>query len=443
MNQNYASVLARIDRAADILELPDNSNGLRGRLKDTKRTLEVQLRFDTDNGKERTCLGWRIHDNTLLGPGKGGIRVAPSVDEEEVKAMAKTMTLKNALIQVPFGGAKGGIAIDPRTLSESERKRMWEKYVEDFRMFIGPHFDIPAPDLGSGPEDMRMILEAYSKYASLTSGYQYAVVTGKPLSHRGIPGRVEATGLGCLFVLQELYNKLGINFEHKTAIIQGFGNVGSHTAKFLQCAGVKIIAVSDEYVALYNNKGIDAVALDVHWISQPSKSIHGFSDAEEISQEEFWRIPCDIVVPAAIEGVITVSVATGLQDGCIVLEGANNPTAYEADEILIAKEIIALPDILANSGGVTVSYFEWENNIHGRDYGLRAPNMERVKQELKKYMVRAFEKVWDVRERFYDRGVRDLRTAAFVIALHRLAVAARGKTSGKEYINSLGLDEIY
>jgi glutamate dehydrogenase/leucine dehydrogenase len=449
-NVNYAAVLARIDHAADILEMPrgNDARTLRGRLKETKRVLEINSRFKTDDGGERAFHGWRIHDNTLIGrPAKGGIRMAPNVNEDEVRAMAKTMTLKNALIGVPFGGAKGGIAIDPRSLSKTERENLWAKYVEDTWSFLGIHEDVPAPDLGTGPEDMACILKAYESFSKtlsgLTNNSHYAIVTGKPLEHRGIRGRVEATGLGCFFVIRELYRKLGRDLQGKTAIVHGYGNVGSHAAKFLHEAGVKIIAVADESGAIFNDKGINAVLLDQYRLSHPQKTIVGFTEAEAVSEEEFWATPCDIIVPAAVEGVITPERARRFRDGSVILEGANNPTAFEADEILVAKEIIALPDILANSGGVTVSYFEWESNVTKQDFGRRAPTRERVIRDLENYMTDAFEKVWNIREKFADRGIRDLRTAAFVVALHRLAIHASGKNSGKEYRNPFDLDVLY
>lgn len=452
-SKNYQTVLARIDNAADILELPRGSQGdddrtLRGRLKETKRVLEIKSRFVTDDGGERAFHAWRVHDNNLIGlPFKGGITVSADVDENEVRAKAKTMTLKNALINVPFGGAKGGVAIDPRSLSRDERKRLWAKYVEDTFMFIGPRLDVPAPDLGTGPDDMLAILEAYKAYSkallNLASASHYAIVTGKPLTDRGIPGRVEATGLGCFFVLQELYRRTGRDFNGKTAIVQGYGNVGSHAAKFLHAAGVKIIAVADESGAIFNDKGIDASQLDQYRFAHPQKTIIGFKDAEDISQEEFWRVSCDIVVPAAVEGAVTRERAGNFRDGAVIVEGANNPTSFEADEILVAKEIIAIPDILANSGGVTVSYFEWKSNIDEEDFGLLLPTREQVVKRLEQYMLRAFEKVWDMKEKFGGKGIRDLRTAAFVVALHRLATKAGGKNSGKEYKNPFDLDVLY
>ncbi len=444
ISSNYAAVLARMDKAADILEMPDGEETLRKRLKSSKRTHIVESQFETDDGRDRTFVGYRVQDNNLNGYGKGGIRLAPNVDMDEVRAMAKTMTLKNVLIEVPFGGAKGGIAIDPRTLSEDERKRMWFKYVEDLRWVIGPKQDIPAPDLGTGPDDMLSILEAYRIFRSQSGEYEYAVVTGKPLSHRGIPGRVEATGLGCFFVLAEFARKLDIRLAGKTAIVQGFGNVGSNTAKFLlQRGNVKIVAVSDEYGSLYNPRGIDVFALDAYRLANLKKSIVGFPGAEAIEKEDFWRVQADIVVPAAVEGSVTVDVVRGFKDGAIIVEGANNPTTVDADPILSAKDIVVIPDILANSGGVTVSYFEWDNNIHGRDYGPRAPSVEQVNRDLEMYMTRAFDKVWDVYTRFRANNIDSLRTAAFVIAMHRLAVKARSKKSGKTYRDPLRLGSVY
>ncbi|MBK8092183.1 MAG: Glu/Leu/Phe/Val dehydrogenase [Verrucomicrobiaceae bacterium] len=345
----------QFDLVADFLEIPDNA---RDRLKLPKRALSVAMPVKRDDGRVEVFMGYRVQHHLTLGPTKGGIRFHPDVTLGEVAALAMWMSWKCALTGLPYGGAKGGVCVNPRDCSTNELERITRRYTQELIPFIGPQVDIPAPDMGTNEQTMAWIMDTYS----LQSGHCVpAVVTGKPVNLGGSLGRREATGRGVAYLVSRAMDTLGITASTATAVVQGYGNVGSIAASTLARQGIKIIAVSDAFGGLYNEKGIDLAKLDSHVAK--TRSVVGFEGADAITNEQLLLTPCDVLAPCALERQINATNAAQIR--CKILaEGANGPTTPEADAILEQRgDIFVIPDILCNAGGVIVSYFEWVQDL--------------------------------------------------------------------------------
>ena len=382
--------------------------GVPQRMTTPDKTVSFRLSLEMDDGTVRMYNAFRVQFNDDLGPYKGGLRFHPSVTEDEMKAMAFWMYLKTAVAGIPFGGAKGGIAVDYPSLSRSEKERLTKRFALMLRGIVGESTDIPAPDVNTGPREMAWMLDAW-RIADGT--YSRGMITGKPLDMGGSEGRVESTGRGCIITLGEVARDLGIDVEGGTAAIQGFGNVGQGAAKELHRRGCKVIAVSDIHGGLLNLAGLDVDTLIAH--VQRTGSIVGCPNAKAIDRDLVLTTRCDFLIPAALEDSITVKNAHQVQ-ARIVCEGANGPTTQKADEVLHEKGICVVPDILANTGGVIVSYFEWVQN-HQEMYWA----YDEVIEKLTSRMVANYRRVAD---RAKDRGV-SLRQAAYELAIERIAQA--------------------
>lgn len=399
------SMMSRFDEAARKLGLDNETYTV---LKNPDRQVIVSLPITMDNGKVKVFEGYRVIHSTILGPGKGGIRFDMGVNLNEVKALAAWMTWKCAVVDIPYGGAKGGITCNPREMSKGEIERLMRAYTSAMSDIFGPDKDIPAPDMGTGPQEMAWLMDEYSKTKGMTVN---AVVTGKPLVLGGSLGRPEATGRGVTVIAMSAMEKLKMTPAKSSAAVQGFGNVGSNTAQFLSERGVKIKAISDITGAYWNDKGInikDAIA----YRDANRGTLEGYTEAEKMG-DPAGIITCavDLLVPAATEDVINSYNAPHIQAKLIV-EGANGPTNASADDILKSRGITVVPDILANAGGVTVSYFEWVQNR----LGLRWP-LDRVNRRSDKIMVDAFEKVFATSKQYKVT----LRTAAYIVAIDKVA----------------------
>ena len=352
---SFRMACQQFDLVADFMEIPEAA---RDRLKMPKRSLSVAVPVRMDDGSTQVFMGYRVQHHLTLGPTKGGIRFHPDVTVGEVAALAMWMSWKCALVGLPYGGAKGGVACDPRALSIGELERLTRRYTQELIPVIGPQMDIPAPDVGTNEQVMAWIMDTYS----LQTGHAVpGVVTGKPVLLGGSLGRREATGRGVAYLVSRAMDSMGLQAQGATAAIQGYGNVGSVAAVSMAKQGIKIIAISDAFGGIHNPNGIDLNKLDAHVSS--TRSVVGFPDAEPITNEQLLITPCDILIPAALERQITEANAAKLQ--CrIIAEGANGPTTPEADAILAQRpEIFVIPDILCNSGGVIVSYFEWVQDL--------------------------------------------------------------------------------
>ena len=393
------------DEAADKLELNPNVRTL---LLTPEREVQVQVPVEMDDGTLKTLIGYRVQHNNARGPYKGGLRYHHEVDLDEVRALASLMTWKTAVVNLPYGGAKGGIAIDPRQLSRREKRAITHKFVDQIHDFIGPDKDIPAPDMGTTAEVMAWIMNQYSKY----HGFSPGVVTSKPVEHFGMPGREEATGRGVGTLTHKLVGRLGRKPSQTRIAIQGFGNVGTHAAKFLSDAGFSIVAISDHTGAFFNSEGINVSEAFRYKMSHEGL-LAGFAGGDSISNEELLSADVEVLIPAAIGGVIHAGNAASIR-ASIIVEGANGPVMPAADKVLEANGAIVLPDILANAGGVTASYFEWVQNRQHYTW-----KMQRVRQELDMVMLKAFDEVWD-RSREFDVS---LRIAAFMIGIERVKYA--------------------
>lgn len=396
-------------KAADLLGLNARA---RRRLLTPTREIKAECTIARDDGSEETFLAYRVQHDSARGPCKGGIRYHPSVDAAEVNALAALMTWKTAVAGLPFGGGKGGIACDPGRLSRGELQRLTRTYVERIHDAIGPYKDVPAPDMGTNAEVMGWIVDEYSKYY----GWTPAVVTGKPLELGGSVGREAATGLGLLYAAERLFEDYGAQVADFSYAVQGFGNVGAHAARLLHAAQGRVIAVANSKNTLVHPEGIDIPALEEH--VRRTGSFEGFPGGELRPSPAVLSVPCDVLVPAALGGVLTRETAGGVR-ARFILEGANHPTDPDADAILARKGVTVLPDIYANSGGVTVSYFEWVQNI--QQY---AWDEDRVHRELRQRMRAAYGDIAAAARRHSC----DLRTAAFVVAVERVyrATLARG-----------------
>ncbi len=379
-------------------------------LKRIERALIVSIPIKMDNGSLQIFEGYRVHHSTVRGPGKGGIRYSPHVYLDEVKALATWMTWKTSLLNLPLGGAKGGVRVDPRKLSKGELERLTRRYTAEIINVIGPDIDIPAPDVNTNAQIMAWMMDTYSMQKGRSIP---GVVTGKPIEIGGSVGRGAATGTGLYFVLQALCEKLDLDLKHLKIVIQGFGNVGFTIADLLNKHGCKVIAVSDVSTGIYYEDGLDIEKLAA-WTKQ-GNYLKDYKDDKYtlISNAELLTSKCDVLIPAAIENQITEKNADEI-DCKIVLEGANGPTTPEADKILNSKGIYVVPDILANSGGVCVSYFEYIQDINSYFWKL-----DRINEELKRIIIEAFEETYKISK---DRNI-SLRTAAYIIAVSRIAKA--------------------
>ena len=391
-------------QAADLMSLTDRIEQL---LVTPLRALKVAISFERENGNVETLVGFRIQHDRARGPMKGGLRYHPAVDPDEVQSLASLMTWKTAVVNVPYGGAKGGIAVDPSQFSQSERETMTRVFVDQIHELLGPTVDIPAPDVNTNAQVMSWIMDQYSKF----HGFEPGVVTGKPVDLFGSQGREAATGRGVAIVTELELKEQQREVRGAEIVIQGYGNVGSFAAEFLADRGARITATSDIKGGIHNPEGFDVAALRQH--VRNTGSVVGFAGADSISNEDLLTLKCDVLIPAALGGVLTADNASDIQ-ASLVVEAANGPTTPEADQQLQERGVVVIPDILANAGGVTVSYFEWVQNIQ------RFPWAEsRVNDELESIMTSAYR---SVRRLATERKV-SLRTAAFVIAIGRVGKA--------------------
>jgi glutamate dehydrogenase (NAD(P)+) len=401
----YQVAVAQFDEAAEILGL---SQSMRAILRKPKRELIVNFPVRMDNGDVEMFTGYRVQHNINRGPAKGGIRFSPDVSLDEVRALAMWMTWKCAVMGIPFGGAKGGVICDPHRLSRGELERLTRRYATEISILIGPNSDIPAPDMNTNPQIMAWIMDTYSMH----QGYSVpAVVTGKPLSIGGSEGRLEATARGVQVVTREAMLSLGMQPEGASVVIQGFGNVGSNSARLLQALGCKIVALSDISGGVYNPNGIDVMRALRY--SGEHGSLQGLPESEPVTNQELLELPCDVLIPAALENQLTAQNAARVQ-ARLIIEAANGPTTPEADRIFAERGITVVPDILANAGGVTVSYFEWVQDLQ-RFFWAE----EEINQRLEKLMVRSFQAV---KARAEQQGT-SLRMGAYLLAVARVAEA--------------------
>jgi glutamate dehydrogenase (NAD(P)+) len=400
------------NQAADVLDLSDNFR----RIALTPfRVVKVEIVTEDDQGQLMHHIGYRVQHNPARGPMKGGLRYHPSVDEDHTTALANLMTWKTAVVDVPFGGAKGGIDCDPAMMSERELDGVTRQFVSQIKEIIGPTLDIPAPDVNTNAKVMGWIMDEYSKF----NGFSPGVVTGKPVHLFGSEGRDEATGRGVMYVLEEVLKERSKSLSDVTVAIQGFGNVGSHAARLIAEQGGKILAVADHMGGVSNTDGLDIPAL-VEWAAEHG-TVKGFPDGDVFDGPEVLTWDVDVLIPAALEDVITKENAGDIRAD-IVVEAANGPTTPQADEILQERGVLVIPDILANAGGVTVSYFEWAQNIQQYRWEL-----ERINDELSKIMRRSYAAVNAIVK---EKNVSP-RTAAFILAIRRVgrAVLSRRYTS--------------
>src|SRR5579863_395066 len=403
----YHMAVEQFEAAAGKLKL---SEDMREILRQPKRELTVNFPVRLDNGRIKTYTGYRVQHNVNRGPAKGGIRYSPEVTLDEVKALAMWMAWKCAVVGIPYGGAKGGVICDPKNMSPAELERLTRRYATEISMIIGPHSDIPAPDVNTNSQVMAWIMDTYSMH----EGYSIpAVVTGKPLSIGGSEGRNDATATGVLFVTRQAALRLGMPLKGARVSIQGYGNAGSIAARLFHNEGCKVVAVSDTRGGIYNEAGLDPAA--VLRYKQERGSVLGFPGAQAVGIQDVLEVPCDVLIPAATEGVITKANADRVQ-ARIVSEAANGPTTPEADAILFKKGTVIIPDILANAGGVTVSYFEWVQDLQSFFWGV-----EEITRKLEVIMNRAFSAVAEKA----DQSSCDMRLAANMLAIARVAEATQ------------------
>jgi glutamate dehydrogenase (NAD(P)+) len=403
----YNTAITQFDNAVQFLNL---DTGLAQLLKTCKRELTVSFPVKMDNGEIQVFTGYRVHHNTARGPSKGGIRFNPIVTLPEVRALAMWMTWKCAVVNIPYGGAKGGVIVDPKKLTLHELEGLTRRYTTEIAPLISPEGDIPAPDMGTNPQVMAWMMDTYSMHR----GYSVpAIVTGKPVNIGGSAGRLEATGRGVMYTVREAFRNLGWRFDGTSVAVQGFGNVGSITAATAYEMGCKVIALSDIEGGLYNAKGIDLPKLRQY--RKEHGTIMGFSEADRISNAELIAMDCDVLIPAAMENQLNRSNAHTVR-ARMVAEGANGPTTPEADRVMNEAGIIVIPDILCNAGGVVVSYFEWVQDMQQLFW-----EEEDVNHRLERIMVRSFRDVYETSRQMNI----DLRTAALVLAIGRVAEATK------------------
>jgi len=397
----------QLDKVTELMHLDPRIHTI---LRHCKRVMEVSIPVKMDDGSLQVFKGWRVHHNLARGPAKGGVRYSPTLTLEEVKGLAMLMTWKCAVVDIPYGGAKGGIVCNPSELSDGELERLTRRYTSELILLLGPERDIPAPDLGTDERIMAWMMDTYS----MNVGYSVpGVVTGKPVNIGGSRGRREAPGRSVAICVEEASAKLGIRLEDARAVVQGFGKVGSVVTLLLHSIGCKIVAVSDFKGGIYNPQGLNPVRLMSH--KRQTKTVSDYKEGDYVTNEELLELPCDILIPAAIEGVITEKNADKI-NARLIVEAANGPITPEADAILRNRGIFIVPDILANAGGVVVSYFEWVQDIQQFFWTEQEVN-ERLRQVIR----RAFGEVWEVMR---ERGV-DMRTAAYILAISRVAEAIK------------------
>ena len=402
----FEEVNFHLGRAFEVLEIPEE---YRHQMSSCYRELKVQVMVRMDNGKLKEYFGYRVQHNGVRGPYKGGIRFHPSVDLDEVRALASLMTWKTAIVNIPFGGAKGGINCDPLKISESELQRLTRTYTRRIDMALGPYRDIPAPDVNTNAKIMAWMMDEYSR----KHGFTPAVVTGKPIPLGGSQGREQATGLGVYYITRNIAKDLKIPLNKTRVAIQGFGNLGSYAAKYLHEAGAKVVAVNDVYAGLYNKDGLDIPALFDY--VRENRSLKGAKGGDAVTGDEIFGVDCDILIPAALNGVITVPVARTIK-AKVVVEGANNPTHPDADTLLRERGITVLPDILVNAGGVTASYFEWTQNLTQFYW-----DFDEVRTKLEKVMDRSYHEVSDI----VSKRKVEWRLAAFILGVQRVYEATK------------------
>ena len=403
----FESMMERVDEAAHRLDLDPNIYKI---LRGPAREITLHIPVLMDDGNYQVFTGYRVQHNFARGPAKGGIRYSPDVSLDEVRALAAWMTWKCAVVNIPFGGAKGGIICDPREMSPSELERMTRRYASDLMDFIGPERDVPAPDMNTNEQTMAWIMDTYSMHVRHTVT---AVVTGKPVELGGSRGRREATGRGLLFVCNEACKRFNLPYGDTRVVIQGAGNVGGTAALLMHQEGYRVIGIGDITGALYNPQGLDVPGLLKYL--KANKTVEGYSEAEHMSNNELLEMECEILMPAATENVITSHNADRIK--CRILaEGANGPTTADADEVIAGKNIFVIPDILANAGGVTVSYFEWVQDRMGYFW-----NEQTVNDRLLEIMVASFNDV----VRIADKYQVNTRLAAYMLAIDRVAYDTR------------------
>ncbi|MES2522199.1 MAG: Glu/Leu/Phe/Val dehydrogenase [Gemmatimonadota bacterium] len=403
----FEAMMSRFDRAAELLDLEP---GIYKILRNPEKQLIVSVPVQLDNGDVEVFTGYRVLYNTSRGPAKGGIRFDMRVTLEEVKALAAWMTWKCAVVNLPFGGAKGGVICEPLNMSVGELERVTRRYTKGIISLLGPDTDVPAPDVNTNERVMAWVMDTYSMHVGRTEN---AVVTGKPVEMGGSLGRKEATGRGCMLVTREALQHLGLPMKGATVAVQGFGNVGSVAAKLLAAEGCRIIAISDRAGAFHNANGID-VAAATAWVLK-HRSLEGFTGGDAMDAEEMLTLPVDVLVPAALENVITTKNAPKIR-AKVICEGANGPTTAAADPILDEKGIFVIPDILANAGGVTVSYFEWVQDRMGYFW-----SEEEVNERLTGIITRSFQEVLNLSRQHKV----NMRTAAYMLSINRVATVHR------------------
>jgi glutamate dehydrogenase (NAD(P)+) len=404
-NSPWGTYLSQVDRVVPYL------GGLAKwaeTLKRPKRALIVDVPIEMDDGTIAHFEGYRVQHNMSRGPGKGGVRFHPDVTLEEVMALSAWMTVKTAAVNLPYGGAKGGVRVDPKKLSEKELEKVTRRYPSEIGIIIGPHTDIPAPDVNTNAQIMAWMMDTYSMNVG---GTATGVVTGKPLHLGGSLGRVKATGRGVFVTGREAARRLGLDLKGARVAVQGFGNVGSSAAELFVQAGAKIVAIQDHTGTIFNGGGIEFA--DLMPMVQRHGSIIGFTGAEVIPDENFWDVDCDILIPAALEGQLTVARAHRTK-AKLVLEGANGPTLPEADVVLAERGVLVMPDVICNAGGVTVSYFEWV-----QDFSSFFWTEDEINVRLEKILIGALRRIWDTA----DQHRISLRTATFAVACERILTA--------------------
>lgn len=405
-NDAWQTFLAQIDRVAPYLD--QNLAGYIDTLRRPKRALIVDVPIIMDDGSIRHFEGYRVQHNLSRGPGKGGIRYHPDVELNEVMALSAWMTIKTAVLNLPFGGAKGGVRVDPRQLSTRELERLTRRFTSEIAHIIGPQKDIPAPDVGTNPNVMGWMMDTYSSGQGHTVT---GVVTGKPVHLGGSLGRVKATGRGVYITGCQIAKQIGLKIENAKVAIQGFGNVGREAADLFALAKAHVVCIQDHTATIFNEEGIDLNKLHLHL--EQHQGVAGFENAAVLNDEQFWDVDTDILIPAALEGQITADRARRIQ-AKLVLEGANGPTYPEADDILIQRNIMIVPDVICNAGGVTVSYFEWVQDMASYFW-----TEDEINQRLDKLMIQAVEDVWACAQ----KNSCSLRTAAYILACERILKA--------------------
>jgi len=406
-NNPFEIAMQNFDTAADKLGLEEN---MRNRIKHPARAMIVSVPVRMDDGNIRRFEGYRVQHSTMRGPAKGGVRYHPQVNLDEVKALATWMTWKCAIVGIPYGGGKGGISCNPKEMSPAELERMTRRYIIEIMPIIGPEKDIPAPDVYTNSQTMAWMMDTFS----MNIGYAVSgIVTGKPLEIGGSLGRESATARGTVYTAESAAKYIGLDLSKATCAVQGFGNAGSIAAKLISELGTKVIAVSDSQGGIFSLNGLDPDAVIKH--KKETGSVLGFAGSEDITNEELLIIDCDVLIPAALENSITVKNAADVK-AKIIAEAANGPTTPEADKILEEKNVFIIPDILANAGGVTVSYFEWVQNVQHLFW-----KEEEINERLKTIMDKAFASVVEYKEKYKVY----MRIAANMLGIYRVAEAAK------------------